>query len=139
MPKKTDVTPQAAPSADVIARWRSHLQACGEMGPAIVAHDWSNNPLGPLETWPATLRSAVGMCVSSKFPMVLWWGPELVMVYNDGYRQIMGENKHSDALGAPGRAVWPEIWDVISPMLFHPLVVVFPSASVVLVRWPPLS
>jgi PAS domain S-box-containing protein len=87
------------------------------MGSAIVAYDWSTGPLGPVETWPATLRSAVGMCVSSRFPMVLWWGPELVMLYNDAYRQILGENKHSDALGAPGRAVWPEIWDVIGPML----------------------
>ncbi|HEX3611194.1 MAG TPA: ATP-binding protein [Sporichthyaceae bacterium] len=117
MPKKPSVPQQSAPGADVSARWQSHLQSCGEMGPAIAAHDWSNNPLGPLAGWPATLRSAVGMCVSSKFPMVLWWGPELVMLYNDAYRQIMGENKHSDALGAPGQAVWPEIWEVIGPML----------------------
>jgi PAS domain S-box-containing protein len=117
MPKKDSVRSAPPTGTEVIARWRAHLQSCGEMGSAIVAHDWSTGPLGPLETWPATLRSAVGMCVSSRFPMVLWWGPELVMIYNDAYRQIMGENKHSDALGAPGRAVWPEIWDVIGPML----------------------
>ena len=117
MPKKDSARPAQPTGAEVIARWRAHLQSCGQMGSAIVAHDWSTGPLGPLEAWPATLRSAVGMCVSSRFPMVLWWGPELAMIYNDAYRQIMGENKHSDALGAPGRAVWPEIWDVIGPML----------------------
>jgi PAS domain S-box-containing protein len=117
MPKKDSARPAPPTTAEVIARWRAHLQACGEMGAAIVAYDWSTGPLGAVETWPATLRSAVGMCVSTRFPMVLWWGPELVMIYNDAYRQIMGENKHSDALGAPGRAVWPEIWDVIGPML----------------------
>lgn len=111
-------TPPAAPDRDqVIARWRAHLAGCGEMGPAIAAHNWACGPLGPVEEWPATLRSAVGMCVSSRFPIALWWGPELVMIYNDAYRPVLGENKHPQALGAPGRTVWPEVWDVIGPML----------------------
>lgn len=78
--------------------------------------DWSATPLGPVDSWPANLRSIVDICMSSRFPMLVCWGPELVMVYNDGYRKILGTSKHPAALGRPVQQVWPEIWDVIGPM-----------------------
>src|SRR5919202_892371 len=88
----------------------------GEMAAAIRALDWARTPIGPLESWPPELRTAVDICLSSRFPFLIWWGPELVKLYNDDYATILGA-KHPAALGRPGREVWPEIWDVIGPML----------------------
>src|SRR5262249_3052885 len=51
------------------------------------------------------------------FPIVLWWGPELAILYNDEYGPMLGPAKHPGALGQPGALVWAEIWDVIAPML----------------------
>ena len=88
-----------------------------EVAALIAATDWSASPLGDPLGWPPSLRTAVGICLSSRFPILLWWGPDLAMVYNDAYRPMLGESKHPRALGAPGREVWTEIWDVIGPML----------------------
>src|SRR5918996_2181505 len=88
----------------------------GEMGAAIRALDWGRTPIGPLDSWPPELRTAVDICLSSRFPILIWWGPELVKIYNDGYAAILGA-KHPTALGRPGREVWPEICDIIGPML----------------------
>ena len=79
--------------------------------------DWSRTALGPVETWPQSLRTSVSTCLDCAFPIVLWWGPDLAILYNDEYQQIMGPAKASWALGQPGRDVWGEIWDVIDPML----------------------
>ena len=88
-----------------------------ELSSLFEATDWAAGPLGDPQEWPQSLRTAVGICLSSRFPILLWWGPELVMIYNDAYRPILGQSKHPRALGAPGREVWGEIWDVIGPML----------------------
>ncbi|HSP16349.1 MAG TPA: ATP-binding protein [Thermoanaerobaculia bacterium] len=78
--------------------------------------DWARTPIGPRESWPQSLRTSLSICLASRFPMFLWWGPDLIMIYNDAYVPMLGD-KHPAALGAPGREVWPEIWDVIGPML----------------------
>src|SRR4051794_15605113 len=92
------------------------LAGGGEMGAAIRALDWARTPIGPLERWPPELRTAVDICLSSRFPILIWWGPQLVKLYNDDYARILGA-KHPRALGRPGREVWPEIWHIIGPML----------------------
>jgi len=92
------------------------LAGGGEMGALMRAHDWEHSPLGPPAGWPASLKTAVSLCLGSDFPMLIWWGPELVLLYNDAYRPMLGD-KHPSSLGAPGRAVWGEIWEVIGPML----------------------
>jgi PAS domain S-box-containing protein len=79
--------------------------------------DWSATTLGPLDTWPATLSTVVDVCLASRFPMLVCWGSELAMIYNDGYRALLGANKHPAAWGRPVQEVWPEVWDVIGPML----------------------
>ena len=76
--------------------------------------DWSATPLGPVESWPPTLRAVVRACLESPFPINLWCGPELVLVYNDAYRPILG-GKHPAALGRPGTEVWAEIWRETGP------------------------
>jgi signal transduction histidine kinase len=78
--------------------------------------DWSLTPLGPPDGWPTALRLATRLCLASRFPILLWWGPQLVKLYNDAYRPMIGR-KHPGALGRAGAEVWPEIWPIIAPML----------------------
>lgn len=92
------------------------LTANGEMGQLILSKDWSQTSLGPADLWPQSLRTTVSTCLNSRFPILIWWGPELVMLYNDAYRPILGE-KHPASLGEKGKEVWPEVWDIIGPML----------------------
>ncbi len=89
----------------------------GEMGMLMRSIDWSQTPLGPKEQWPQSLRTSVSICLASRFPILIWWGPELVMLYNDAYRPMLGATKHPQAMGQRGKECWPEIWDVIGPML----------------------
>jgi PAS domain S-box-containing protein len=92
------------------------LAGGGEMGERVRALDWSKTPLGPVSKWPQSLKTSVSTCLNSRFPILIWWGQELVKIYNDAYRPLIG-SKHPWALGSPGREVWPEIWNVIGPML----------------------
>ena len=79
--------------------------------------DWSRTSLGPVERWPQSLRTSVSTCLDCAFPIILWWGPDLAILYNDEYRPMLGPAKHPSALGEKGSKVWAEIWDVIGPML----------------------
>ncbi len=79
--------------------------------------DWSTTSLGPVEGWPQSLRTSVSNCLNCAFPIVIWWGAELAILYNDEYCPILGPTKHPAALGEPCSEVWAEIWDVIEPML----------------------
>ncbi|HEU0203728.1 MAG TPA: PAS domain-containing protein, partial [Burkholderiaceae bacterium] len=89
----------------------------GEMGAIIRAKDWSSTPLGPVESWPQSLRSAVSILLPSRAQICLFWGPDLVTIYNDAYRPTLGV-KHPRALGLPVREVWSEFWeDVLQPLL----------------------
>src|SRR5581483_3775032 len=94
----------------------STLSGGGEMGELMRSLDWSLTPLGPVERWPQSLRTSISICLNSRFPILIWWGPDLVKLYNDAYREILGA-KHPAAMGARGRDVWPEIWHIIGPML----------------------
>jgi signal transduction histidine kinase len=80
------------------------------MGARMRDLDWSNTPLGPVDRWPQSLRSTVSMLLPSKAQIVLFWGPEYCVLYNDAYRPVFGA-KHPLALGLPGREAWSEIWD----------------------------
>ena len=92
------------------------LAGGGEMGALMRARDWARSALGPVETWPQSLRTTVSTCLNCAFPIAVWWGPGFVMLYNDEYRAVISA-KHPAALGEKGMLVWPEIWDVIGPML----------------------
>ena len=85
------------------------------MGQLIRRFGWSDTTLGPIGRWPQALRTSVSICVQSRFPLVVQWGPELILIYNDAYTPVLGA-KHP-ALGRPMRVVWPDIWDVIGPIL----------------------
>lgn len=90
------------------------LAGGGEMGALIRAKDWSKTPLGPPETWPQSLRTCVRIVLTSSQPMFVWWGRDLINIYNDPYRAIVG-GKHPQALGQPASVVWREIWDEVGP------------------------
>jgi PAS domain S-box-containing protein len=87
----------------------------GEMVRRMRDYPWEGSALGDPRDWPSTLRTACRICLTSRFPMIVWWGPELRFLYNDAYMPLLGD-KHP-ALGRPGRQVWSEIWDTIGPML----------------------
>ncbi|WP_420125157.1 PAS domain-containing sensor histidine kinase [Longimicrobium sp.] len=87
----------------------------GEMRARCRAMDWAATPLGPVESWPAALRWTVRTAMDSPFPINLWCEPELVLIYNDGYRHVLGD-KHPGSLGRRGTEVWREIWPEIAPM-----------------------
>lgn len=90
----------------------------GEMAAIMREKDWSATSLGPPETWPIALQSVLGIVLHSKFPMFVWWGPELNCFYNDAYRPSLGINgKHPSILGQPAAEAWPEIWDIIYPLI----------------------
>jgi len=97
-----------------------HLELRGEVGALIGSRDWSKTPLGPLEAWPSSLRTMIGVMLGSRFPMMLGWGPDLLQFYNDAYLPVLGV-KHPDSLGAPVSAVWSEIWTVVGPLMLSVL------------------
>ncbi|MFP2932564.1 ATP-binding protein [Pyxidicoccus sp. 3LG] len=80
------------------------------------ALDWSLTPIGPIERWPQSLRTAVNLILSSQHPMWIGWGPEATFLYNDAYIQVLSLAKHPWALGRSAEEVWREIWDVCGPL-----------------------
>ena len=90
----------------------------GEISNIILRHDWSQTSLGPLKSWPQSLKTALNILIQSKFPMVLWWGRDLIQFYNDAYMPSLGDDgKHPAALGQKCEDCWPEAWQFISPLI----------------------
>ncbi|HSQ98612.1 MAG TPA: PAS domain-containing protein [Sphingomicrobium sp.] len=87
-----------------------------DMARLIADADWSHSPLGPPETWPPSLRNAVGLLLPAAAQIVLFWGPEFVAIYNDAYAPTIGD-KHPRALGRPACENWSELWDDLRPLL----------------------
>ncbi len=82
----------------------------------VLEHDWAATSLGPESEWTPTLRSAVSTCLNSRFPTLIMWGADLVMIYNDGYAPMLGA-RHPDALGKPAPTVWADIWADLQAMV----------------------
>ncbi|HZY79556.1 MAG TPA: ATP-binding protein [Cyclobacteriaceae bacterium] len=92
------------------------LAGGGEMGQRIREYDWAKTPLGPVEIWPQSLRTCVRIMLTSRQPIWIGWGKELIKLYNDPYKDIV-RGKHPWALGTPASDVWKDIWKDIGPML----------------------
>jgi signal transduction histidine kinase/DNA-binding response OmpR family regulator len=86
----------------------------GEMGARMRETDWSKTALGPAQRWPQSLKTCVRIILTSRQPMFVWWGPELINLYNDAYKTIVG-GKHPEAFTQPASVVWKEIWDQVGP------------------------
>lgn len=90
------------------------LAGGGENGALIRSFDWSKTSLGEPAYWPKSLKTCVRIILTSRQPMFVWWGEDLINIYNDAYQTIVG-GKHPQALGQPAREVWKEIWHQIQP------------------------
>ncbi len=91
------------------------FQGPGQMRALGSVLDWSQTSLGAVTTWPQSLRTAAQTVLASPFPAILLWGPDLIQIYNDGYRQLMG-NKHPAGLGQATQQCWPEVWHINQPL-----------------------
>ncbi|KUL25493.1 SpoIIE family protein phosphatase [Actinoplanes awajinensis] len=89
--------------------------AGGEVGRDLAAVDWAATPLGSPEDWPQSLRTAVSILLSSRFPMWMGWGPQLTFFCNEAYRHDTLGGKYPWALGRSTSEVWSEIWSDIRP------------------------
>ena len=88
----------------------------GGLGKLMRSLDWSKTALAPPEAWEPSLKAAVSICINSRFPIVIFWGRDFAVLYNDAYIPMLGP-KHPWALGTPARECWSEIWDTIGSML----------------------
>jgi PAS domain S-box-containing protein len=86
------------------------------MGARIRSFDWSSTSLGPISAWPSSLREAVSICLRSRFQLAIYWGPQLVLLYNDAERDVLGA-MHPGALGRPAAEILTDMWDVVGPLL----------------------
>ncbi|MFZ6655441.1 ATP-binding protein [Undibacterium sp. TJN19] len=92
------------------------LSAPGQLGGLIAARDWSTTSLGPISSWPQSLKTAVSLILSSRQPMWIGWGKDITFLYNDAYIEVLSLAKHPQALGLPAAEVWSEIWDICGPL-----------------------
>ncbi|PWG78354.1 PAS domain-containing protein [Pararcticibacter amylolyticus] len=88
----------------------SFLEGDGQVGELIRNIDWSKTSIGDPGSWPDSLTSAVSIVLNSGFPIAIYWGSDFSLIYNEPWSTIPGD-KHPWALGKPGPAVWPEIWN----------------------------
>ncbi|HZH29118.1 MAG TPA: PAS domain-containing protein [Azospirillaceae bacterium] len=89
----------------------------GEMGERIRGHDWSRTPLGPIEGWPQSLKTAAGIMLTTRHPVFIFWGPESICLYNDAYARSLGPEKHPSILGMGAREAWPEAYPLVEAEL----------------------
>lgn len=93
-----------------------HSSSGGQMASLIHAKDWSQTSLGPMESWPETLKGYVNMIMTLPAPAIIFWGPDQIQIYNDGYAVIMGP-RHPKYLGATYKECWPETYPTIYPWM----------------------
>lgn len=93
------------------------LKGGGTISEAIYSTDWNETPLGDLEKWPNTLKTSLNICLTSPFPMALLWGPQMILLYNQAFTQLLGVKAPFKALGKPASEFWKEIWERIGPMV----------------------
>jgi PAS domain S-box-containing protein len=102
-------------SQNIGAKRSALFVGAGEMPGRFRAHDWERSTVGPPEQWPTALTVSVMSMLANSFPMIILWGRDLIQLYNDGYREIMGA-KHPWGFAIPTRECWPEAWDFNSPI-----------------------
>jgi signal transduction histidine kinase/ActR/RegA family two-component response regulator len=101
------------PIPDTDARDHPFLLGGGEMARRIAAHDWGATPLGPIDAWPQSLRTALSLMLNSRLPSYMAWGPELIDFSNDAFLPILGRKQ---GIGRPFRETWHELWEQVGPI-----------------------
>ncbi|HYF56768.1 MAG TPA: PAS domain-containing protein [Salinarimonas sp.] len=93
------------------------LGANGETGRLLAALDWSGISIGPPETWPQSLKTAVDIMLASPRPVSVIWGPDRIQLYNDSYVPIAGD-RHPRALGRSAAENWADAYEgFLGPVL----------------------
>jgi len=110
---------EAFPPKDALSAGRA-FSGGGEMGERIRNFDWGRTPLGPIESWSPALRTTTSILLANRFPMLLWWGPQFIQIYNDAYRPVLGTKHPNPGLGRPLSECWSEIWDILRPLVETP-------------------
>lgn len=105
-----------ADAGDMASALREMPDDVGGMAARIRAFDWSRTPLGPMESWPDQLRFAVSLCERSGSGSAVYWGPDLTVIYNDAFADMLGDRRF-ELLGRPAREVWRESWNRVGPQL----------------------
>jgi signal transduction histidine kinase/DNA-binding response OmpR family regulator len=93
------------------------LAGAGEIGALVHSIEWDKTPLGAIASWPQSLRTTMSICLNSKFPIAVYWGPDYLMLYNESLVPMVGAQKHPRAVGQPASIVLAEIWEIIEPLL----------------------
>lgn len=114
MPAKPSIMDKAA--VVTAGKFPSFLSGGGEMGELIRNFDWSSTPLGAPDNWPGSLRTLTQVMLTSQQPMFIAWGPERIMLYNDGYAPMLA-NRHPWGLGRPFSEVWADIIESVGPIM----------------------
>jgi PAS domain S-box-containing protein len=107
------------PATSISATGWDCLTGESEIGTLMRSMDWSKTPIGDVETWSPALRMMVRFLLANRFPLLLWWGPRYCQLYNDAYRPVLGD-KHPGSMGQPASECFPEIWEVIGPLIDTP-------------------
>ncbi len=107
-------SPTQASSDDPSAH--SLFAGLGSDGALLLSTDWSATPLGPVSGWPGELHAAVRTVLASRLPMLIWWGPDLVQIYNKAFEPFLGD-KHPGAMGQQAVLCWPEAWTELAPLV----------------------
>ena len=89
----------------------------GEMGERIRNHAWALTALGPAQHWPQSLKTIVNLMLNTQHPVIVWWGPGLIQLYNDAYAPLIGSERHPSSLGQGAQECWAEIWPIIGPQI----------------------
>jgi hypothetical protein len=105
------MVPESSPHLEPFAS-DAWLIGGGAMGEVIRSIDWSQTPLGPLASWPPSLRTTVSLALNSNFPISLAWGPQHTQIYNDGYWPICAD-KHPHSMGQDFTECWASAFPVI--------------------------
>ncbi|UXI65842.1 PAS domain-containing protein [Tahibacter amnicola] len=92
----------------------SWLCSDSEIARRLCAPDSAPATLGPVQCWPELLRSSLSLCLASPLPILLWWGPRHVCLYNDAFRALLGA-RHPSVLGHPCAEAWPDLWALVGP------------------------
>ncbi|MGN7203794.1 ATP-binding protein [Pedobacter sp. SAFR-022] len=98
----------------------TYIHGKGEMSCRIRSFKWETTVLGPINTWPDHLLIAVNLLLDSSFPMLIWWGPDLIQFYNDAYLKILGtdaSSRHLNVIGKKGEDCWPETWSKVKGLI----------------------
>ncbi|WP_233837000.1 ATP-binding protein [Paraburkholderia sp. ZP32-5] len=111
----TDDSPQPSSGADI-----GSANGGGSMAQLVSEFDWASTELGASSGWSASLRLIVRFVLDNRVPMLLWWGPNYIQIYNDAYAPILGAKHPRQALGRPFRECWDEVFDVLGPLVDVP-------------------